>query len=77
MEERNRYITSDLYLGAYLRLKGYKMMVEKDKSKANFNFDISDDLYKDVSTYLSGDATCDPLSYTNSIKNLKNLIYNL
>ncbi len=77
MEGTNKYITSDLYLGAYLKLKGYKMVVEKERSKANFNFDISDELYKEVSTYLSGDATCDPLSYTNSIKNLKNLIYNL
>jgi hypothetical protein len=77
MEGTKKYMTSDLYLGAYLKLRGYKMLVEKEKSKANFNFETSDELYKDVSSYLSGDATCDPLSYTNSIKNLKNLIYNL
>lgn len=77
MEGKNKYITSDLYLGAYLKLKGYKMMVEKERSKANFNFEVSEELFKEVSSYLGGDANCDPLSYTNSIKNLKNLIYNL
>lgn len=77
MEQNSKYITSDLYLGAYLKLKGYKMIVEKDKNKANFNFEKCDELYEDVSKYLSGDASCDPLLYTNSIKNLKNLIYNL
>ncbi len=77
MEGTTKYITSDLYLGAYLKLKGYRMSVEKDRNKANFNFDITDELYQEVTNYLSGDANCDALSYTNSIKNLKNLIYNL
>ena len=77
MEDNVRYTTSDLYLGAYLKLKGYKMLVEKERNKANFNFEKSDELQTEVSNYLSGDASCDPLSYTNSIKNLKNLIYNL
>ena len=77
MEDNVKYTTSDLYLGAYLKLKGYKMLVEKDRNKANFNFEKTDELQEEVSSYLSGDANCDPLSYTNSIKNLKNLIYNL
>lgn len=77
MEEINRYVTSDLYLGAYLKLKGYKMLVEKEKNKASFFFDKTNDLQEDVNNYLNGEGECDPLSYTNSIKNLKNLIYNL
>lgn len=77
MEEINRYVTSDLYLGAYLKLKGYKMLVEKERNKASFFFDKTNELQEDVNHYLNGEGTCDPLSYTNSIKNLKNLIYNL
>lgn len=77
MEETNRYTTSDLYLGAYLKLKGYKMLVEKERNKASFFFDKTNELQEDVNNYLNGEGTCDPLSYTNSIKNLKNLIYNL
>ena len=77
MEETNRYTTSDLYLGAYLKLKGYKMLVEKERNKASFFFDKTNDLQEDVNNYLNGEGKCDPLSYTNSIKNLKNLIYNL
>lgn len=77
MEETNRYTTSDLYLGAYLKLRGYKMLVEKERNKASFFFDKTNELQEDVNHYLNGEGTCDPLSYTNSIKNLKNLIYNL
>jgi hypothetical protein len=77
MEKNTKYVTSDLYLGSYLKLKGYKMLVEKDRNKANFIFENDEFLYEDVSNYLNGNAKCDPLSYTNSIKNLKNLIYNL
>jgi hypothetical protein len=33
MEQEEKYITSDLYLGAYLKLKGFKMIVEKKPKK--------------------------------------------
>ena len=37
--EQEKYTTSDLYLAAFLRLKGNKMLVEKNKSKAIFVFE--------------------------------------
>jgi hypothetical protein len=76
MEETNNYITSDLYLTAYLKVKGHKFNVEKQKSKYNFVFEITDGLFLDVNEYLSENGSCEPLSYTNSIKNLKNYLYN-
>ena len=33
MEQLEKYTTSDLYLGAYLKLKGFKMGVEKQRNK--------------------------------------------
>ena len=34
----DRYLTSDLYLAAYLRLKGYTLEVEKNGKKVTFCF---------------------------------------
>lgn len=77
MGEIKIYKTSDLYLAAFLKLKGQKLSVEKNKGKAIFSFGEDDELLKLVNEYLTEEGTCNPLSYTNSIKNLKNLIYNL
>ncbi len=76
MDEKN-YKTTDLYLAAFLRLNNQKLKVEKEKGKASFVFKESEELSKLVSSYLVEEATCNPLAYTNAIKNLKNLIYNM
>jgi hypothetical protein len=77
MGETKIYKTTDLYLAAFLKLKGQKLNVEKNKGKAIFSFDENEELSKLVNEYLTEEGSCNPLSYTNSIKNLKNLIYNL
>jgi len=77
MERENKYTTSDLYLTAYLKLKGFKMVVEKNKGKATFIFERTDEIVKEVTNYLNESGSCEPLLYANSIKNLKNLLYNL
>ena len=76
MNEETKYITSDLYLTAYLKIKGHKFIVEKIKSKSNFLFDLSERIISDVNDYLSENGQCEPLAYTNSIKNIKNYLYN-
>jgi hypothetical protein len=77
MEQETNYKTSDLYLAAFLKLKGFKMSVEKNRNKAIFTFEKTDELTLLVNEYLNEGGSCSPLLYTNSIKNLKNLIYNL
>jgi hypothetical protein len=77
MEQETNYKTSDLYLAAFLKLKGFKMSVEKNKNKAIFIFEKTDELTVLVNNYLNEGGSCEPLLYTNSIKNLKNLLYNL
>ena len=74
--ENLKYKTSDLYLTAFLRLKGYDYTVDKNRNKLFFAFDENENLLKDVNDYLMGNSNCDALSYSNSIKNLKNFIYN-
>jgi hypothetical protein len=71
------YKTSDLYLAAFLKLKNQKLKVEKERGKASFLFEENEELLKLVSIYLTEEGDVTPLTYTNSIKNLKNLIYNL
>ena len=77
MEQELKYTTTDLYLAAYLKLKGYKMTVDKNKNKAIFTFVKNEEIVSDVNDYLNESGSCEPLLYTNSIKNLKNLLYNL
>lgn len=77
MEDLKTYTTSDLYLGAFLKVKGHKMSVEKMRNKASFIFNETPELILLVNAYLTENASCDPLQYANSIKNVKNLLYNL
>lgn len=77
MEQETNYKTSDLYLAAFLKLKGFKMSVEKNRNKAIFIFEKTDELVVLINDYLNEGGSCQPLLYTNSIKNLKNLLYNL
>lgn len=76
MSEFSKYVTSDLYLAAYLKVKGNKYTVEKNNSKSNFVFEETMDLISSVNDYLTENGSCEPLAYANSIKNLKNLIFN-
>lgn len=73
----NKYKTNDLYLAAFLKLNNQKISVEKNKNKVSFIFDETEELLNLINLYLTEEGSCKPLSYTNSIKNLKNLIYNL
>jgi len=77
MEQDNKYRTSDLYLTAYLKFKGFKMEVEKNNKKATFIFERTEEILKEVTNYLNESGSCEPLLYANSVKNLKNLLYNL
>lgn len=76
MSEKNVYVTSDLYLTAYLKIKGFSFKVEQKKSKSEFVFESTPDLLSNVDEYLSDMGNCKPLAFTNAIKNLKNYIYN-
>jgi hypothetical protein len=70
------YVTSDLYLTAYLKTKGFNFKVEEKKSKFSFVFESNPDLISNVDEYLSEMGNCKPLAYTNAIKNLKNYLHN-
>ena len=70
------YVTSDLYLTAYLKVKGFKCRVIKEGNKSKFVFESSLSLIARVDEYLTENGTCEPLAFTNAIKNLKTLLHN-
>ena len=76
MDNPKTYVTSDLYLTAYLKIKGHRYNVEKLKSKSTFIFNESPELISDVNDYLTENGNCEPLTYMNAIKNLKNFLHN-
>jgi hypothetical protein len=76
MPTDNVYVTSDLYLSAYLLVKGYSYTFEKSGKKTLFKFELTPDLDVNVNEYLTGKGLCEPLAYSNAIKNLKNLLFN-
>ena len=76
MEQEKKYVTTDLYLVAYLKTKGHKFAVEKLRSKFQFSFNETQNLLLDVNEYLTESGSCEPLAYTNAIKNIKNLLFN-
>jgi hypothetical protein len=76
MNQPSQYVTSDLYLTAYLKTKGFKFNLNKLNTKTNFVFDESPELSKNVNEYLTENGSCEPLAFTNTIKNIKNLLYN-
>jgi hypothetical protein len=76
MEKNEFYKTSDLYLSSFLKLSGFKFSIKKNNKVITFLFEDSEKLREVINNYLTENATCDPLLFTNSIKNLKNLIYN-
>lgn len=74
--ETIKYVTSDLYLTAYLKTKGFRYEVISLKSKSNFQFISSPEILSNVNEYLSESGSCEPLAYSNAIKNLKNYLFN-
>jgi hypothetical protein len=76
MNLENLYSTSDLYLTAYLKIKGHRFTVEKSAKKSTFTFNQTPDLLLHVDEYLTETGSCEPLAFTNAIKNLKNLLFN-
>jgi hypothetical protein len=65
---------SDIALVAYLACKDYKIKeIRKDKEKSWFCFDETDELEKEIMTFLNRDAVVDPLRFSETLRNLKSL----
>ena len=75
--EDNLYLTSDLALAAFLALSyPLKQIKKTNNDKALFCFKKNKNLGNKVKEYLCSSSLVEPQSYFNSIKAMKNLIYN-
>jgi hypothetical protein len=77
MDNEKMYVTADLYLTAYLKIKGFKYKMVKEKNKFKFTFDETEDLTMYVDEYLTESGSIEPLAYANAIKNIKNYIHSV
>ena len=66
-------------LPKFKRWLGSKDVLQEDEfcQSILLNLDKNDEIMKEVTDYLNESGNCEPLLYANSIKNLKNLLYNL
>lgn len=71
------YITTDLYLTAYLNAKEFDIIsVNTERSKCSFEFEDTKELKKEIINYINKKGSIEPLRLVNSIKNIKVLTYN-
>jgi len=69
------YKTSDIALGSYLKLKGFKPEIKKiNPSKAVFIF-TAEGIKEEADSFYNGDG--DFLSYASSMRSLKSQVMNM
>jgi len=72
----NAYESKDFYLSAYLLTLGNKIIKHwRDKGTTTFVFEDSKELQKAITLYYTMQASVEPISYGNSVKTLKSIIY--
>ena len=70
------YATNDLYLTAYLVARGSKLdSFCRDNGRTTFRLNENDSLEEMIRDYYADCGLVSGLRLTNSIKNLKNLLY--
>ena len=74
--ENITYETSDLYLVSYLKVKGFKFNIKNFKNRVKFQFEKTEEFDKELKIYFSEMGSVEPLLFSNTIKNIKNLIHN-
>jgi len=70
------YVTSDLYLTAYLVARGNRLdSFDRVNGKTTFRLIEKDDLLEIIREYYADRGLVSGLRLNNSLKNLKNLLY--
>lgn len=74
----NTFITSDLYLVAYLLSKNFPInKTSWNGNKVIFVFNDTPEIKKEVSNYILGKAIVEPQEFRDKIKIVKSMIYDL
>lgn len=72
------FTTSDFYLACYLRYMGYKILrLDGNPSSARRTFVFADDARREaeVLAYYNNDAQVAPLAFTNTIRDIKGMLF--
>ena len=73
---KNKYKSQDFYLCAYLMSSGVRLKsYHKENQSTVFVFDWDENLDHTVTQYYSMQAQVNPVTYGQSIKNLKSIIH--
>lgn len=76
-ENGNTFRSSDLYLSAYLSLKGVKVItVDRfNPQRCNFIFEKDESITKLIEEFKLGQARVEPKQYMFKIRELKSMLY--
>lgn len=73
--EKNRWPTSDLRVGAYLRLAGFKIAETKRLGgRVVFDFEDRPDREDQVRKFFNREVSVEPLAYMASISELRDMV---
>jgi len=71
------YETSDFYLASFLRANGFRIVdTRKEGRRVTFVFEDCPKRQQLITSYYNGEGTVNPLSFVDSMKNMKALVYN-
>ena len=75
----NNYSTRDFYLVSFLFLEGnqYEDARLVNPNTTEFTFKVNDRLLKNVDDFYTQNASVSPMSYGNSLRNVKSIIHGL
>ncbi|MBA7491098.1 hypothetical protein ES702_01643 [subsurface metagenome] len=77
MDDQKTYGTVDLYLGAYLRARGIKLLdLDRSGRRVTFIFEDSDKTRKLVKNFYD-DGEVKINDYKSALKDLKSMTYNM
>ena len=77
-KEENIYETQDLYLSAFLKARGNKLIrVARDEGMAIFYFENNDNLDRVVTSFYNDKELINANRLIDSIKHLKSLVHNI
>jgi len=72
------FFTKDLYLAAFVKAKGVRLVeTVKQGNIATFGFERTDNLEELIKGYFEGTETVEAIKFVEAVKNLKNYIYNI
>lgn len=73
--EKDKWPTSDMGLGAYLRMQGFKIAAVKSLgSRAVFEFEDRDDREAEVNKFFNRGAMVEPLAYRAAMSEMRDMV---